>query len=246
MSVGGVLAIIPARGGSKGLPGKNTRPFCGLPLIAHSILFARSCSDVTRTIVTSDSPDIQAVAQSYGADVPFTRPRELAGDETPLWPVLQHALRAVEAQDGASYRYIALIDPTTPCRQPEYMTHCVQRLTAAPDADGIVAVSRPDFNPIWTCVVVEDGWMKALFAEGGRYERRQDVPAVYRINGALYLWTTEFLRTTHGQWRDQGRLLPYEIPDTTAISIDTLDEFNRAELLVRSGLVRLPWLEGWP
>jgi N-acylneuraminate cytidylyltransferase len=239
-----VLAIIPARGGSKGLPGKNTRPFCGLPLIAHSILFARGCPEVTRTIVTTDSPEIAEVARSYGAEVPFIRPKELAADDTPLWPVLQHALRAVDQQGGARYDYVALLDPTSPCRQPDYMTQCVQRLAAASDADGIVAVSQPDFNPIWTCVMVEDGWMRALFQDGGKYERRQDVPTVFRINGALYLWTAEFLRNTHGRWREEGRLLAYEIPDDAAISIDTLHEFDRAELLVKSGFVRLPWLAG--
>jgi N-acylneuraminate cytidylyltransferase len=244
MNAPGVLAIVPARGGSKGLPGKNTRPFCGLPLIAHAILFARSCPEVSKIIVTTDSPEIAEVARSYGADVPFLRPRELAADDTPLWPVLQHALRAVERHHGARYRHVALIDPTTPCRLPDYMTQCVQRLLAASDADGIVAVSQPDFNPIWTCVVVQDGWMRALFQDGGKYERRQDVPTVFRINGALYVWTSEFVRTTQGHWREEGRLLAYEIPDAAAIAIDTLDEFNRAELFVKSGFVRLPWLDG--
>src|SRR2546428_122399 len=95
-----LLAVIPARGGSKGLSGKNIRPFAGLPLIAHSILFAKMCREITRLIVSTDDETIAAVAREYGADVPFMRPANLAQDDTPLWPVLRHALSAAEQLDA--------------------------------------------------------------------------------------------------------------------------------------------------
>src|SRR3989338_1333883 len=91
-----ILAVIPARGGSKGLPGKNIRSFAGLPLIAHSILFARMCPEIERTIVSTDSAGIRDVALRYDADIPFLRPAPLAQDDTPMWPVLRHALAETE------------------------------------------------------------------------------------------------------------------------------------------------------
>src|SRR5215218_3886475 len=96
MSAHPILAIIPARGGSKGLPGKNIRPLAGLPLIAHSLRLAAMCPEITRCVVSTDDPAIADVARAHGGDVPFIRPRELAGDDTPMMPVLQHALSEVE------------------------------------------------------------------------------------------------------------------------------------------------------
>lgn len=238
----GLLAVIPARGGSQGLPGKNIRPFAGLPLIAHSILFARLCPEIHRLVVSTDSDEIAKVARDLGAEVPFLRPPKLARHDTPMWPVLRHALETVEREEGHRYGLLLLLDPTSPARLPGDVAEAVQRLRAVPDADGVVGVSRPDFNPIWHCVVEREGWMADLFEEGGRYDRRQDAPAVYRINGSLYLWRTNFVRTWQGEWRRSGRHLLHEIPDVRAMSIDTLDQFERAELLVKSGLITLPWL----
>ncbi len=238
----GILAVIPARGGSKGLPGKNIRPFCGLPLIAHSILLAKSCSEVVRTIVSTDSPEIAEVAKKYGAEVPFLRPPELSKDDTALWPVLRHALDAVEKK-GEEYRQLLLLDPTTPCRLPIYVYECFQRMMVEPDADGIIGASKPEFNPIWHSVVQKDGYMQDLFPEGSSIVRRQDAPVIYRINGSIYMWRTEFVRERKDGWRKDSRMLLYETPDYASISIDTLEEFNRAEVWVKSGQFPLPWLE---
>lgn len=238
-----LLAIIPARGGSKGLPGKNMRSFVGLPLIAHSILFAKQCPQITRVIVSTDSPEIAGVAGYYGAAVPFMRPPELARDDTPLWPVLRHALETTEGVDGRTYDLVVLLDPTSPAREPADIERALRRLDREPSADGIIGVSRPDFNPIWHCVTERDGWMTYLIDEGVRYDRRQDVPAVYRINGVLYIWRRGFLRTQTTGWQGVGRHLMYETPERRAMSIDELDEFERAELLVKSGLIKFPWLD---
>lgn len=236
-----LLAVIPARGGSKGLPEKNIRPFAGLPLIAHSILFARMCSEVDRCIVSTDAPEIAEVARRFGAEVPFMRPSALAQDETPIWPVLQHALAEVEAQEAASYDALLLLDPTSPAREPADISSAVHRLQEQPSADGVIGVSQPDFNPLWHCVVERDGWMADLFEEGEAHERRQEVQPVYRINGSLYLWRTAFVRSARS-WRQDGRHLLYEIPESRAMSIDTVEQFERAEVLVKSGRITLPWL----
>ncbi len=241
-----LLAVIPARGGSRGLPGKNIRPFAGVPLIAHTIRYAKRCSDIARCIVTTDSPAIAEVARQHGGDVPFLRPAELAQHATPMWPVLRHALAQVEAQDGA-YDALLLLDPTSPTRELSDVAEALRRLEAQPDADGIISVSQPDANPIWHCVVDRDGWMADLIAGGNRFACRQELPVVYHINGLIYIWRTAFLRRVEQDfWRDEGRFLMYETPELRAVSIDTPDQFDRAELLVKGGVIRLPWLEPAP
>ena len=238
-----VLGVIPARGGSTGLPGKNIRPFLGLPLIAHTILFSKLCPEITRCIVTTDSPAIADVARQFGADVPFLRPAELAQTQTPMWPVLKHALAQAEQQEGAAYEYLLLLDATSPTREPADVTECVRRLRARPEADGIIAVSQPEANPIWHCVVDREGWMTDLFEGGGRFACRQDVPTVYHINGVLYLWRAALVRRVEEFWRQEGRYLMYEIPESRAVSIDSLEQFERTELLMKGGQLRLSWLK---
>jgi N-acylneuraminate cytidylyltransferase len=239
----GLMAVIPARGGSKGLPGKNIRLFAGLPLIAHSILFARQCSEITRLVVSTDSEAVASLARKFDADVPFLRPAELAGDEAPLWAVLRHALETVEELDRKQYEFVVLLDPTSPAREPKDLQDALDRLQGNPHADGIIGVSRPDFNPIWHCVVERDGWMSYLIDQGTTFSRRQDVPPVYRINGGLYIWRTSFVRREPRGWQGYGRHRIYETPEYRAMSIDDLKEFERAELLVKSGFIRFPWLD---
>ena len=238
-----MLAVIPARGGSKGLAGKNIRPLAGLPLIAHSIRLAEMCPEISATVVSTDSSEISDVAHQLGCDVPFLRPSALAEDDTPLWPVLRHALTAVEERDRRRFEFLILLDPTSPTRLPEDVADAYKRLIAVDEADGIIGVSEPEFNPIWHSVVERDGWMADLIPEGALFDRRQDVPTVYRINGSLYIWRCCFLRNEEISWRRNGRHLIFEIPELRAVSIDTDDEFQRTEALVRSGLIRMPWLD---
>jgi len=238
-----VLAVIPARAGSKGLPGKNIRPLAGLPLIAHSILLSRLCPQISRTIVSTDAPEIAEVARQFGADVPFIRPEELSQDDTPMWPVLRHALDKVEVQGNRLYTYLLLLDPTSPGRLPEDIAGALAKLEARSDADGIIGVSKPEFNPVWNCVVERDGWMEDLIPGAGGYARRQDVPPVYRINATLYIWRAEFVRRVSDKWRGHGRHLIYEVPETRAIHIDDMNGFLRAETQIQSGLVHFPWLK---
>lgn len=236
-----VLAVIPARGGSKGLPGKNIRPLMGLPLIAHSILLAKSSPEISRIIVSTDSEEIASVAARYGADVPFLRPIELAADDTPMWPVIRHALLTVEEQEKREYDFLILLDPTSPGRLSTDVTAALKKLNNSPDAVGIIGVSQPEFNPIWHCVVEEQGVMKDLFDTAGKYSRRQDLPVVYRINACLYIWKTDFIRRETLNWRAATHVM-YEIPDFRAIHIDDINEFERANLLIMNGIIQLPWL----
>jgi N-acylneuraminate cytidylyltransferase len=200
------------------------------------------CPEISRLIVSTDSAEIAAVARANGAEVPFLRPPELAEDASPMLPVLQHALHACEETARSSYGSLLLFDPTSPGRLPSDVTKAVEMLRADCTADGVVAVSRPEFNPYWHCVVERDGYMTPLLSGAAAYKRRQDVPTVFRINAALYLWRRDYLLGVSESWME-GRLRILEIPEARAIHIDDIDEFERADLMVRHGLVRFPWLE---
>lgn len=241
-----MLAVIPARGGSKGLPGKNLRHFGGLPLIAHTIRFAKLCPEITRCIVSTDSPEIATVAKKFGGDLPFLRPAELAQDETPMLPVLQHALAYVEAHGDAPYDMLLLLDPTSPAREPGDIQGALNALLERPTATSIIGVSKPEHNPISHGVVHREGWMVDLIQGASGYERRQEVPESYQINGSLYIWRTEHLRAEKVSWRRLPRQMMYELPQHRTMSIDTLREFQLGEAMLERGLITFPWLADPP
>lgn len=233
-----ILALVPARGGSKGLPGKNVRPLAGRPLVAHAVRLALSCPEVARVVCSTDSEEIAAAAREAGAEVPFMRPAELCTDQAAMWPVVRHALDEASRIDNLDYGSVLLVDPTTPGRLVADVSQAVAQLEGDENADGVVGVSEPEFNPIWYCVVERDGFMSDLMPEARTYVRRQDVPRVFRINGALYLWRSDFVRSVDN-WRD-GRLLMCEIPESRAVNIDTLADFQSAERAVAEGRIVLP------
>ncbi|OIO06319.1 MAG: hypothetical protein AUJ52_12475 [Elusimicrobia bacterium CG1_02_63_36] len=236
------VAVIPARGKSRGLPDKNLRKLAGLPLIAHSILLARSLPEIDACVVSTDSPNIRETAEDFGASVFGLRPAELAGDETPMWPVLRHALETTCEALKRSFDFLLLLDPTSPTRSPEQVTKALKRLAGSPEADGIVSVSQPDFNPVWHGVLEKNGWMEDLDDRAVGIQRRQDAPRILRINGLLYAWRTRFVRESPS-WRGAGRHLAFETPESQAVSIDTPEQFARTDALIRGGFLKLPWLE---
>jgi CMP-N,N'-diacetyllegionaminic acid synthase len=236
-----VLVVIPARGGSKGLPGKNIRSFAGLPLIAHSILCAKGCPSVNRIVVSTDSDAIAAAAVEYGAEVPFRRPAELATDTAPMWPVIKHALENSEKAFTERYDVVVLLDPTSPARLPSDIEAALTTLHGDVQCDGVIGVSEPEFSPYWHCVVEEDGYLRDLFPKAKDFDRRQDVPVVYCINASLYVWRRSLVKDSDN-WRS-GRLRLHVVPSVRAIHIDEIHQFEIAELMVQHGLLSLPWLK---
>lgn len=235
------LAIIPARSGSKGLPGKNIRPLAGLPLIVHAIRCAQRSMRLARCVVSTDSEEIARIAREAGADVPFLRPPELARDDTPTMPVLAHALDVVEQEEGRTFGSVLLLEPTSPGRLPEDIDRAFALIERNAEADGVVACSRPSWNPFYVGVIEENGVLAPAF-EGRLAQRRQDVPSFWRINGALYLWRRAFVGNPPVPWL-KGRHLLLDIPEERALSIDDLREFQLAEWQFEKGLVQLPWLK---
>jgi N-acylneuraminate cytidylyltransferase len=231
-----LLALIPARGGSKGLPRKALRELAGLSLLGHAVELARRAPEIDRTFVSTDDEEIAAAARSLGAEV-LMRPGDLARDETPMWPVLRHALDAIADADT-----LLLLQPTCPARLPEDVTGSVRLLAEHPEADGVLGVSEPSFNPIWSGVVEDEGYLRPLLPGAATYGRRQDVPRTLRVNGSLYLWRAEFLRAHEDDPAGSARYVGWEVPERRAIDIDTAEDLELAELLIREGLLDLPWV----
>ena len=235
------LALIPARGGSKTLPGKNVRPFCGIPLLAHTIKYAKTCHSLADTVVSTDSDEIAAVAREYGATV-LMRDPALARDETPIWAVIRDSLERMEAINGP-YDYVALLEVTSPLRTPGSVDCALPFLESRPDADGIMAVSRFNFNPEWNSFVIDEaGFLQYLVSQGQGIWRRQMAREIVHHSGELYVFRASFVREQIRGYQG-GYFLHYPTPWQQACSIDTLEDFEWAEQLVEKGLVKLPWLE---
>lgn len=237
-----VLAVIPARGGSKGLPGKNIRPLLGKPLLAYSIALADLLGESVTCIVSTDDELIAETARQAGANVPFLRPAEFASDTAPMSVVLRHALAAMEDLDGVTFDMVLLLDPTSPTRTPERVREAIDTLVASPELDGVVAVSEPFFNPTWVGVKPEPEGpgLVRYFEEGTGVVRRQDMARYMRINGSFYVWRADFIRRLEKSWFDEGRHGYVEIPETHAFSIDDEHEFRLVEAVVGAGLAPLP------
>lgn len=219
------LYLIPARGGSKGIPGKNIKPFCGKPLICHSIDHARAAGAADADIcVSTDSPDIKRVAEEYGLPVPFLRPDELATDGSGTYEVILHALDFYAAQ-GKIYDRVILLQPTSPLRRAEDITGAVALFT--PDTDMVVSVTEARTNPYYNAFETDgEGFLKISKGDA-HYTRRQDAPKVYEYNGAVYVMSVEALRRSPlSQFR---RRIPYPMPADRSVDLDTPLDWQIAE-----------------
>jgi CMP-N-acetylneuraminic acid synthetase len=180
-----VLAVIPARGGSKGIPDKNLALLCGRPLLAYTADAVKGSRRITRAIVTTDDARIADCARSLGLDVPFMRPASLAGDDVPMLPVLQHAISEME-QTGFSADTVVLLQPTSPLRRAEHVDAAVDWLDRAGGDSVVSVVEVPhQFNPV-SVMRIEDGWLKP-FLDVPPVTRRQEKPRVFARNGPAVL-----------------------------------------------------------
>lgn len=244
-----VLAVVPARGGSQGLPGKNIKPLAGLPLIGHSLRAADLVAGIDRVVVSTDSPEIANVARRLGGDVPFLRPADLAQHDSPMIPVLAHALETAERQDGTAYDLLVLLDPTCPARVPTEVEAALDFLLGHEEWDGVVSVSEPGFNPWWVGVrpsTDDPSRAEPVLPEGASATRRQDVERFLRINGNFYVWRTSFIRRGEPSWIEHGVHGMVEIPEERAFAIDHLYQFEMLEAMLAHGVLRFPWLPGEP
>ena len=232
-----ILALVPARGGSKSIPHKNIRPFAGHPLIAYSIAAGLHSEAVTRVIVSTDDEEIAAVARQYGAETPFLRPAEYAQDETTDLPVFQHALGWLEEFEGYRPQIVVQLRPTSPIRPPDCVDRAVQILVDHPEADSVRGVIPSGQNPHKMWRIDSQGQMQPLLSVPGIPEPynapRQALPPTYWQTGHIDVIRTRAIL-------EKGSLsgeviLPLVIDPRYTVDIDTLNDWRRAEWLVSEG-----------
>ena len=230
------LGVIPARGGSKGLPGKNLRKLGALSLIGQAVASAREAALLARFIVSTDSPEIAEEAERHGAEVPFLRPAELATDQAGMLPVLQHAVRWLESSAGVRPDMIVTLQPTSPFRTGVEIDATITKVIDT-GSDSAQTLSEASYHPYFMKTLDGDRTM-ALFPDGHKYVRRQDAPPVYQPSGAVYV-------TRYATLMEQGHILGDDNRGVTmgfepSVNIDTEWDFLLAGLLLREGRVVLP------
>lgn len=229
-----VLAVIPARGGSKGVPRKNIRPICGKPLIAYTIEAALAAREhLHRIVVSTDDDEIAGIAEVHGAEVPFRRPADLAGDRIPTLPALQHAVGWVEADEGVKMDWILLLQPTEPFRTPEDILGALALIDET--CDSIISVSRVYAHHPILMKRIEKGQLLPYCIEEREGTRRQDYdPPAYMRNGSIYLTRRDVVMERNSIWGEFIR--PYVMPEDEYVSIDTELDIKLVEVMMRERL----------
>ena len=224
------IAFIFARGGSKGLPGKNIRLLAGKPLIAWSIEHALAVSRIDRVIVSTDSMEIAAVAKQYGAEVPFVRPSEFAADSSPEWLAWRHALNYVRETTGTFPQVMISVPTTAPLRLPIDIENCLDEYEKG-YADIVITVTDAHRSPYFNMVKTKiDGSVGLVNPPQLNIERRQDAPLVYDMATVCYVAHPDFVMTHNAIF--DGRVKAVHVPTERAIDIDTLIDFKVAECLL--------------
>lgn len=224
-----ILALITARGGSKGIPHKNIVNLGGKPLIAWTIDAVKQCRSVDRVVVSTDDAEIADICRLFGAEVPFMRPEELAQDGSAHIPVIQHALRWIEKTEGVLSDYVLLLQPTSPFRSAEDIDRCCD-LALETDADAVVSVREANDHPYLQRSLDLNGELQPIMTVPSGYLRRQDMPPFYVINGAMYLCRTSLVL-------EQSLLVPPNakaliMPAERSLDIDTPADLEYARFLL--------------
>jgi len=225
-----VLAVVPARGGSKEVQLKNIHTLLGVPLIAHTGALIRELGYVDKAVVSTDHPAIAEVARGAGLEAPFVRPEELSGDLISDFQVLHHALIEMEWLERVRYDVVVMLQPTSPLRKPAHVTAVIAKLVDE-GWDAVWTVSQTDlkYHPLKQLTLGADGVMEYYDPRGGTIVARQQLEPIFHRNGAAYAYTRECLleqRTVKGK-RTAGLVI-----DEPMISIDTLADFERVERLL--------------
>lgn len=227
-----VLGIITARGGSKGVPGKNLKLLAGRPLLAYTVDSARACPALDRVILSTEDETIAEAGRALGVEVPFIRPAELSRDDTPHLPVIQHAVAWMREQQEYRPDAVMVLQPTSPLRTSADITNAIALLESS-GADSVVSVSEvPTHSHPSRTLRVDATGQAVLFATGEpvrkRINRRQDLPEAWVMNGAIYACRTAVLDGSDSSLYGD-RVVAYRMPHERSISIDDLDDWAAAE-----------------
>ena len=234
------LAIIPARGGSKGLPRKNVRLLGTMPLIAYTIRAATQ-SRVERVIVSTDDPEIAEISLKYGAEAPFMRPPEYSSDTATSLSVLQHALSFMEGA-GMTVDHVIFLQPTSPFRNAVHLDEALERYFAVGATSLIGVTDVQEFHPYFMFTINHEGVLRPLFDLEKRPLRRQDLPSFYRINGAVYISKREYYNNLPegAAIFDWSSLAAYPMDAPSSVDINDYLDFQKAELLLQKEMGQEP------
>ncbi|MBM3244542.1 MAG: acylneuraminate cytidylyltransferase family protein [Candidatus Omnitrophica bacterium] len=222
-----ILCVIPARGGSKGLPGKNIKMLCGKPLIAYSIEQARLSKYIDRVIVSSDDKKIHAVAKRCNAELPFVRPRLLSGDNSSSLDVLVHAVRFLE-EKGSIYDIVVLLLVTSPLRTPQDIDRSIELLVKK-KADNVFSVTKAQRNPYFNMVELDNRGAVRIVKKGVFYSR-QKAPKVFDMNASIYVWWKDVLLGKKKLFLKNTFL--YLMPKDRSFDIDDITDFRIVEAMM--------------
>lgn len=224
------VCIIPARADSKQLPGKNSRIFMGLPLLAHSIRQAIRSEAFDHIAFSSDSDEYLGMARTAGAGIIIKRPDELASDAASMLDVIRHATCVTEEHAGTRANVITLLQVTSPLREPRHVRECMALLDSRPDASNVISVMRAKASPYFTlCETGPDGFLQLSKQRPGGAVRRQDLPEVWQINGSIYVWRREALFSNMPLV--QARTIHYEMDMLNSFDVDSIEDFRIAEFV---------------
>jgi len=224
------VCVIGARGGSKGLPGKNLRPLLGKPLIAWSIEQAKACPQINKVVVSTDSEAIAEVARDYGADVPFIRPDELASDTAGKWNVWQHALEACERHYGAPFDIYVDLDCTSPLREVDDISRAIAQFVSA-GVDAVFSVCEARKNPYFNMLEIEGSCQRICKPLPRPIVRRQDAPRVLEHVASIYVLSPAYIRRGTGLL--SGCTQGYDIGQEKSLDIDSDLDFELVSFLLR-------------
>ncbi|MES9857778.1 MAG: acylneuraminate cytidylyltransferase family protein [Sedimenticola sp.] len=228
-----MLAIIPARGGSKGLPGKNVRPLGGMPLICHSIKAALAASTISRVIVSTDDDEIASISKNCGAEVPFIRPTNLAGDNSMVMDAYLHVVDKITDDTKKPVESFVALLPTAPLRLPKDIDGAVD-IFKMNKADSVISVTESSVPVQWYRRITNEGILSDYLPEFNAVVNRQELEQTYVPNGAIYVFRTEVLRATRQYY--MKKTYPYIMPHERSVDIDVLLDFEWAAFcLERSG-----------
>lgn len=222
-----ILGLIPARGGSKSVPRKNIKLLAGKPLLQYTVEVAKASKYITKLILSSDNDAIINVANQLNLEVPFKRPSDLAQDNSPTLPVIQHALNFYKSQ-GIHFDAVCLLQVTSPFKTTMFIDKAIKRFIES-KADALVSVKKVphEYNPHWTFKVNNSDCLEISTGEENIITRRQDLPVSYHRDGMLYLTKTNVLLDQDSLY---GETLAYiESPTNVNINIDTIDDWIKAE-----------------
>jgi CMP-N,N'-diacetyllegionaminic acid synthase len=222
-----IVCVIPARGGSKGLPGKNIKMFCGKPLIAHTIEQAKQSRYIDRVIVSTEAEEIARISLEYGAEVPFIRPIELARDSSSTVDVLLHAINWLECKEQYAFDILVLLHVTTPLRKVEDIDNSIT-LMVEENADNVFSVAEAHRNPYFNMVEEgSDGFVRLV--KEGCFSTRQAAPKVYDMNAAIYVWWKNVLKEEKNIFLKKTKA--YVMTKERSTDIDDDLDFRIAEFL---------------